>query len=211
MSKLSKQYLRDKVSRIASYTEIYLSIVIVLGILIASFSIFFEIKDLSQQLSHGNGIEFQAFLTHAIELIIGVEFVKMLAKHTPGSAIDVLLFAVARKLIVAESAMLDVLIGVVAIAILFFVKKYLTSLDNNNNEDELILNGGTSIREANKMAHIQLCNDMGNTLAGIIANSAKNDNIDIKPGFELQIDDTILEVYSMDSHLIKQVKIRKAI
>lgn len=39
---------------------------------------------------------FQAVLEQAFNLVIGIEFIKMLAKHTPGSAIEVLLFAMAR-------------------------------------------------------------------------------------------------------------------
>lgn len=211
MSKLSKQFLRDKVSKIASYMEIFLSVLILIGILFASFTVVQQLKDLTFQLSNGGSIEFQSFLTHAIEIIIGIEFVKMLAKHTPGSAIDVLLFAIARKLIISESNMLDFLIGVVAIAILFGVKKYLTSLDNNNSEDEIILNGGTTIEDANQLANLNLSKDMGNTLAGILANIARAENVIIRPGYELQIDNYLIEVYSMDSNLIKQVRIKRAI
>jgi hypothetical protein len=59
-------------------------------------------------------------------LIIAMEFVKMLSRHTPGSAIEVLVFAMARKLIIAEkSSAIDLLLGIIAIAVLFFVRKYL--------------------------------------------------------------------------------------
>ena len=37
---------------------------------------------------------FNTFLGHVFNLVIGVEFIKMLSKHTPGSAIEVLLFAI---------------------------------------------------------------------------------------------------------------------
>jgi len=49
----------------------------------------------------------------------------MLMKHTPESAIEVLLFAIARKLIVDYSGNLEIIVGVIAIVILLAVKKYL--------------------------------------------------------------------------------------
>lgn len=60
-------------------------------------------------------------------MIIGIEFVKMLVKHTPESVVEVLLFAMARKLIVGSSTGLDIVIGIGAIAVLFVVRRFLFS------------------------------------------------------------------------------------
>jgi hypothetical protein len=45
---------------------------------------------------------FQDFLGYAMTLVIAIEFIKMLLRHTPGSIIEVLLFAMARKLIITK-------------------------------------------------------------------------------------------------------------
>ena len=76
-----------------------------------------------------------------MQLIIGVEFVKMLSKHTPESVIEVLLFVVAKRVIVdSNSSSLEVLWGVVAIAALYAVKKFLVEapkrIKNEDNKDE---------------------------------------------------------------------------
>lgn len=210
VNRLGKQYLRDKISKISSYAEVYLSILVIIGILVASLTVIEQIKDMTLFVMGGYEVNFQKFLTHAIELIIGVEFVKMLAKHTPGSAMDVLLFAIARKLIINEAQMLDSLLGVVAIALLFAVKKYLTGLDTKPNDDEFILNGGTSIDQAKKVTGIDIPRHKGNTLAGVVTNLAKESEGIILPGYELKIEGTCLQVYSMDGDLIKQVLIKKA-
>ena len=60
-----------------------------------------------------------------VNLIIGVEFIKMLAKHTPGSAIEVLLFAIARQMVVEHTSPLENLIGIVTIALIFAIRKFL--------------------------------------------------------------------------------------
>lgn len=49
--------------------------------------------------------------------------------------------------------------------------------------------------------------DYGNTAAGIISNVAKENDEMIEPGYEVKVDGMIFQVYSMDSNLIKQIKI----
>lgn len=65
------------------------------------------------------------FLSGALALIVGIEFVKMLIKHTPGAVIEVLLFAIARQMIVSHNSALDTLLGAVAVACIFAVRKFL--------------------------------------------------------------------------------------
>ena len=74
-------------------------------------------------------MEFERILSVTLNLVIGVEFCRMLIKHTPESVIDVLLFAIARYIVVYHERTLDLLIGVVAIAALIAVKKYLLGAD----------------------------------------------------------------------------------
>ena len=61
----------------------------------------------------------------AITLAIGAELIKMLCKHTPETIIEVLAFALARQLIVGHAKPWENLITVVAIAILFVVRRFL--------------------------------------------------------------------------------------
>lgn len=68
-------------------------------------------------------------------LVIGVELVVMLSLHLPGALIEALLYAIARKmlLIPKKEGMLEILLGVIAIAGLFIIKKYL--IDEQHDED----------------------------------------------------------------------------
>ena len=60
----------------------------------------------------------------ALTLVVGVEFVKMLILHTPESVIEVLLYAVARQIIISHESAMENLVGVLAVALIFVVKKY---------------------------------------------------------------------------------------
>jgi len=70
-------------------------------------------------------MEFKRILSTVLALVIGVEFIKMLYKHTPETVIDVLLFAIARYIVIYHDNTLDLLIGAIAIVGLFAAKKFL--------------------------------------------------------------------------------------
>ena len=71
--------------------------------------------------------QLNAFLAEALLLVIGVELVVMLSLHFPVALLEVLLYAIARKLILLPktSGMGDLLLGIIAIGCIFAIKKYL--------------------------------------------------------------------------------------
>ena len=73
--------------------------------------------------------QLNAFLAEALLLVIGVELVVMLSLHIPGALLEVLLYAIARKLILLPktSGMGDLLLGIIAIGCIFAIKKYLVT------------------------------------------------------------------------------------
>ncbi len=74
-------------------------------------------------------------LAQILLLVIAIEFVVMLSLHIPGTIIEVLLYAIARKMLLLPKSggmLLEVLLGVIAIAGLFTIRKYLLTKDNSN-------------------------------------------------------------------------------
>ncbi len=93
-----KQLLRNYVSKSASYLEIVIAAFTLIGIAVLSVIIAYDLYVIVSKFLQGNfEVKVETFLADALQIIIGIEFIKMLAKHTPGSAIEVLLFAIARK------------------------------------------------------------------------------------------------------------------
>lgn len=78
--------------------------------------------------------ELNSFLAEGLLLVIGVELVVMLCLHVPGTLIEVLLFAIARKLILLPktSGMIDLFLGILAIGIIFGIRKYLLNQEEKN-------------------------------------------------------------------------------
>lgn len=206
--KLNKQYVRNYISFGASLAEIAVSILILIGILFLSSRVFYDLGSILQNMGNPDEmITTETFLAHSIELIIGIEFVKMLVKHTASSAVEVLVFTIARLIVTSHSSMLDVLVGVIAIALLFIVKNIMSNSVQQTNQNEFVVNAGFSLEEVNKQFGISIDPKYGNTVAGIVANIAIKNNETLKAGYRARVDNHVFEVYSMDAHLIKQVKI----
>lgn len=203
-----KQYLRSRVSKCSSYIEIYISVLILIGIILVSVSLIKDLVHFAKSIISGVPVSgYEEFLGFALQLIIGVEFVKMLSKHTPGSAIEVLLFAIARKLIVGHSStMLDLLIGIIAIAILFAIKKFLFS-SSFTEEEGYVVSGATAVKQVNRIAGINIPEELGNTIGGVVANELRKRGKKISEGLFVTVGDIKLRIYNVRDGLIDKVEI----
>ncbi len=65
------------------------------------------------------------FLKYLFDALIGIEFIKLLCKNDFASMVEVLLFAVTRHLIIQHLETWELLLGVLAIAALFAVRRFL--------------------------------------------------------------------------------------
>ena len=122
MEERLKHILRDQVAEFASLLEVIISVLVLTGLVISSVPVAREMLSLGQS---GSTDAFQTFLCHAFNLVIGIEFIKMLAKHSPGSALEVLLYAIARNMILGHGTAAENLLGVAAIGLIFVIRKFL--------------------------------------------------------------------------------------
>ena len=118
----SRAELRNKIISAATLLEILLSGLVLIGLLLSMVPLLQWMPGL---LFDGNDVEVSTFLQRALDIVIGIEFIKMLAKHSPGSALEVLLYAIARHMIVGHESAVENFISVASIALIFFVRKFL--------------------------------------------------------------------------------------
>jgi len=63
-------------------------------------------------------------LQDAFNLIIAVEFIRMLLKHSIGSILEIVLFSVARGLVVEHASAPEVVLTVLALGLVLFIRKF---------------------------------------------------------------------------------------
>lgn len=120
---MKKNFAVSKVlNRVADILEMIVSFVLLISICIVLVNL--VINMFSLDFLKGN-FELDQIVGTLFNLIISIEFTRMLCRHTPDTIIDVLLFATARQIIVDHSGAVPTLLGVIAIAILFVIRKYL--------------------------------------------------------------------------------------
>lgn len=208
--KTSKQSLRNHISLGASIGEIFIAILILIGVMLLTSRMIFEVIGIIRNLGNpAKMISPGNFIAHSIELVIGIEFVKMLVKHTPSSVIEVLVFSISRLLIIEHTNMVNILLGVISIILLFILRSWLVGRAQEESSGQFVFNAGNSLADVKKQLGIELDPLLGNTLGGMLVNRAREAGETLRVGYKTVIGDYIFEVFSMDAKLIKQVQIVK--
>ena len=73
--------LRNHIIQASSLLEVLLSGLVLIGLLLSAVPL---IRWMPGLLIDGNEVEIRTFLERSLDIVIGIEFIKMLAKHSPG-------------------------------------------------------------------------------------------------------------------------------
>lgn len=111
----------ERLAFLAEYLEVAVSLLVLAGLVLSVVPIFVELPLL---LDNNNSVMFHDFLGHAFNLVIGIEFIKMLTRHSPGNVLEVLLYAIARHMVLDSGSAVDNLLAVLAIGLLFLIRKF---------------------------------------------------------------------------------------
>lgn len=101
--------------------EIILSVFLIIGVVSAGLMLVFSLQSVFVSATSS---AFQQFLDNALLYIIGLEVALMLIKRDPHLVVDILIFAIARKMIVTMESGIDFFLGALAILLLYVVKCY---------------------------------------------------------------------------------------
>lgn len=128
--------LLSKMVKIKKYIQIFcgvleliVALLVLVGILLSMLSLVRNVDLLRQLLTDTSA--FKECLEQIFMLVIGIEFVVMLCRPNSENVIDVLLFLVARHMIVIDTTPYQDFVSVVSVALLCVVRRYL----RNNKEN----------------------------------------------------------------------------
>ncbi len=198
---------KGQILKLTYYLEMLLAAFITLAIIIG-------LIDLVKYLGlvyHTNTFEtydvFQKFLGHVLLLVVGVELVIMLVLHTTGSVLEVVLYAIARKMLIYSSSMLDFLMGVAAIAAVFAIRKYLFVHETFNERSGQVFSAATPTEEANNVIGVNIPIDFGNTVGGVVSHLSHEMCKPIYEGAEYVVASARIKVVKMNEGLIEKVMV----
>lgn len=103
--------------------EIFMAIAVGIGLLIAIFSIY---PGLVEFWNHRTEVDaFMEFLDVVFNVVIGIEFMKMLCKPSTANIIEALIFLMARHMIIQTTTAVEDLLVVISICILFLFRRFM--------------------------------------------------------------------------------------
>ncbi len=130
-----RKHFNEVLYNIARYAEIVFSIIILIAIASQVIPLINEVTQLPTAFLDLGA--FNDFLAESLSLIVGLEFVRMLSRHTAETLVEVLLVSSARQMVVEHLSTGQTLIGVVAIGLLFAIRKYLLIRTDEKTPDNL--------------------------------------------------------------------------
>ena len=164
--------------KVSSYLEIVCALILIVPVPHNLYSLYLD-----------NGFDLSDFMKKSFDLVIGVELLKMFCRHDIDSIVEVLLFSVARQMVIDHLAIKEAFIGCAAVAILFAVRRFLfVPILDNPDEQERKLEKDQYIKERIADAIAAYKKEMGATSlrerAESSVNTAAADPLNEKEGSE---------------------------
>lgn len=197
-----KKYFNKALKDITSALEITIAFILAAAICIMLFQLLSAFAKAPQ-------LDYDTLLTNCFNLIIGVEMIRMLYMHTPSTIFEVLIFAVARQIIIDHSSPWNSLIGILSIAILFATRKFLfVAFDES---EKTIFRANQKVYHVNKLLHVHIPYEKYETLEDVILRKLEEEDIDVGVGACAYYNDFGLRIAKMENGKITRVELIRSI
>ncbi len=199
-----KKRIIKGLSRVTDALEIIISGIVLLAIALSAVRLLLDTGIFSGKMPE---LEiFDDFLSSALGLVVGVEFIKMLLKHTPGAAIEVLLYAIARELVVKHTSTWETLVGILAIGAVFAIRKYLF-IDSFERTERYLYLASSKIKDVRVLSKSGLPVDLELTLGELVEHELQMQGEQPEKGNSVVFRNFLLRVSSMKDGKIYTVEI----
>ena len=202
-----EKYARIFLKKLTKIMEFIIAIVLACGIIIMIGQLVLSIGELPDLNTYPN---YDDLLTACFNLIIGVELIRMLYLHTPVTVFEVLLFAIARQVIIDHSSPLNSLIGVAAIAILFATRKFLFAPFDET--DKTIFRAGQKLRYISRLFRLGIpCGNENDTLGDLLMRKLEETGTEPGTGACVFFTDFGLRIDKMKDGKITRIEVIRSI
>lgn len=197
-----KKYFDASLQKVTIFLEIFISLMLAVGIILMALRLALSLANIPDLEVYPN---YDDLLETCFNLIIGVELIRMLYQHKPSTVFEVLLFAIARQIIIDHSNPVSSLIGVVSIALLFATRKFL--FIEFDESDTFIFRASSKVRHVNNIVHVHIPYEDEQTLLDIIQTRFKEEGTEIGVGACAYYDNFGLRVAKMNHGGISRIEV----
>ncbi len=138
------------INKLLFWLEIFLGLIIV-AIVIFGLAMFVTLITQHRIVSWGGfHTTFETIMSNFFLLVIGLEMAIMMIKRRVELLPEILAFVIARKLLLLTTGIYDIVLGVVALAGLFAIRKYLVKCRECLTFERLVTSGEVKIEKEDK-------------------------------------------------------------
>ena len=199
-----KKYLSAALHKLTVLLEFIISFVLAAGIIILLIQLVLSMPNVPDLDIYPN---YEDLVETCFNLIIGVELIRMLYQHKPSTVFEVLLFAIARQVIMAHNNPVSSLIGVVSIALLFATRKFL--FIEFDESEKIIFRATTKAQIVNSILHVHIPYE--DTLYDVITKRFEQEKTEIGVGASTFFDNFGLRVAKMHNGKISRIEVIRSI
>lgn len=201
-----KKYLNAALHKLTVLLEFIISFVLAAGIIILLVQLILSMPNVPDLNIYPN---YEDLVETCFNLIIGVELIRMLYQHKPSTVFEVLLFAIARQVIMAHNNPVSSLIGVISIALLFATRKFL--FIEFDESEKIIFRATTKARIVNSILHVHIPHEDEQTLYDVITKRFEQEKTEIGVGASTLFDNFGLRVAKMHNGKISRIEVIRSI
>lgn len=201
-----KELISHILKQVAAILEYVIAFMLAIGIILLCLRMACSLPNIPNLNTYPN---YDDLLEICFNLIIGVELIRMMYSHSPNTVFEVLLFAIARHIIMDHSSIYSSLIGVCSIAVLFATRKFLFS--EFDVADETVFRASAKVKVVNKILSVNLPGGDDDNLSDILLSHLKDDNIVPRIGACYYFHDCGLRVAKLHDGKISRIQVIRAI
>lgn len=202
-----EKYARLFLKYLTKILEFVIAALLACAIIIMTINLGLSMGELTNSGTYPN---YEDLLTACFNLIIGVELIRMLYLHTPTTVFEVLMFAIARQIIIDHSSPLNSLLGVIAIAILFATRRFLFS--SFDATDKTIFRASQKVSQINRLFHMDIpCADNEDTLLDVILHKMHEEQTEMGTGACVYFSDIGLRIAKIKNGKITRIEVIRSI
>ena len=202
-----KHFFQSVIFKFTNIMEVIISclivvvVVILTGKMAMNISGFFNVDMADEALA--------VFLSSCFNLVIGIELAKMLLKHSIAIVIEVLVFAIARQMIVDHPTPLGALISIFGLLILFVIRKYLfKELDAT---EKTVYRANQPVNLVNMIEHIHIPAEENETLGQLVLRELKSTDQEIGTGSIIYYKEVALRIAKITNDIVTRVEVIKQV
>lgn len=203
-----RKFLQTNIYEFSFYIEILISFILGIALMVLTARLAVDMTGVFS--SHQSIEEYvQGFLNQAMSIAIGVELIKMLTKHTTSTIVEVLLFAIARQIVVNHGSAVDSLLSVLALVALLAARKYL--LIHFDDVSSMVVRGSQKVKLVNILAKVDLPGKEKELLRDFMVRYLEEEDKTVAIGATIYLQDIALRIDNMMADKITRVEIIKSL